>query len=633
MASVDNSMPQISGQPPTIDFIDNRLPKHHMMFQNPPIHYEPSHDRYVANKDPANPMASGGGNIPHKPLYPFDPYDLPPRPADTDIKAMTFWTWLFPLAMADLTSKVIQPNTKTAYRIRNKPDWESVYEILEAARGEYCAEDGKRKLFRKVRRRAADGVAPVVEAAHTVCTLAPNSPFSTPVLGAVVIILDALKTTADVRQQALTGFEGLAHLFSDVELFLGTFHGDENILRASIELTVSTLGAIEQAIYFFTTHGLLRGGKALFTGSQYGQELQQGLAEIKTRSQDLMTEAAKSHIHNFHLCTAVHLTLDGVNSIKDLLSEHLRERDTEIAKIRLQLHWQNSQLQLQNEHITYLESRAPSPIPVLRTPIVDTYVSQQALRRMLDTSDIHLNDIIVVTDTKSRLPAKERAQAEQIVTKSAFRQWIILPVSAKLLVHWDLSTSKTRSGVSPLSGVCATMSQALAAQPRFISLLWFAGRQVERISAGEDVGENFMLRSLIDQLLRQFDFDMRFFQHSIDPSCPKSDLLILFEWLIRQLPQTETLCCVIDGVAQLEREEYEAESLPVFSKLVQLVNDPSVAAAIKLLLTSTPATTVVRAAFEDEGLILNVNAFPRQSLPSNEERLIREVGATVSAGE
>ncbi|KAL3451096.1 hypothetical protein BJX65DRAFT_304503 [Aspergillus insuetus] len=645
MGTANEPMPRLSRQPPTVDFINKKLPKHHNMFQNPPIHYEPSHGGYVSNNSPAQPMTSRSGNTPPAALDPPDPtddvFDLPPRPADTDIKAMKFWNWLFPLAMAHLVSESVPPPTKPEHSIRDKTNWESVYAILEAAREEYRTEDGMRNLFRKMRRRLADRAAPAAEAARTVSTLAPDSPFSTPVLGAVVVILDALKTTAEVRQQALNGFDGLVHLFSDVELFLGTFPRDENIKRASLSLTVSTLEAIEQANYFFTTGGFMRGGNALLTGPQYGQALRQRLDQVKERSQDLMTEASKSHIHDSRLYSQqtqllqkrilklqrqtdnkVELTLEGVNSIKDMLNEHLKERDIEMAKMKLQLQWQN-------EHIACLESRAPSPFPRARTPNVDTYVSQQALRRMLDTADIHLTDIAVVTDTKSRLPAKERGQAEQIINRGAFRRWIVSPVSAKILVHWDLSTSKTRSGVSPLSGVCVTMSQALAAQPRFISLLWFAGRHVERVNMGEFVGENAMLRSLIDQLLAQYDFDMRYFQHPIDPSCSQIELLVLFDWLIRQLPRSQTLCCVIDGVALLEREELEDESLPVIAKLVQLVGDRSINASIKLLLTSIPPTTIVRGVFEDEDLILSVNALPRQSLPSSDGRVMREMDATV----
>ncbi|KAF4203776.1 hypothetical protein CNMCM8927_008357 [Aspergillus lentulus] len=70
---------------------------------------------------------------------------------------------------------------------------------------------------------------------------------------------------------------------------------------------------------------------------------------------------------------------------------------------------------------------------------------------------------------------------------------------------------------------------------------------------------------------------------------------------------------VIDGVAILEHDEYEDESLPVLAKLVQLVNDLGVAAPIKLLLMSTPSTRVV--------------------LPSSDERVARVLGATVFAGE
>ncbi|KAL2799441.1 hypothetical protein BJX66DRAFT_240797 [Aspergillus keveii] len=142
-----------------------------------------------------------------------------------------------------------------------------------------------------------------------------------------------------------------------------------------------------------------------------------------------------------------------------------------------------------------------------------------------------------------------------------------------------------------------------------------------------------MLRSLIDQLLAQYDFDIRYFQHPIDPSCTQDELLVLFDWLIRQLPRSQTLCCVIDGVALLEREELEDESLPVIAKLVQLVGDRSINTSIKLLLTSTPPTTIVRGVFEDVDLILNVNALPRQSLLSSDARVMREMGTTVFEGD
>jgi len=54
-----------------------------------------------------------------------------------------------------------------------------------------------------------------------------------------------------VRQQAVDAFDSLIPIFSDVELFLGTFRGDVRIRRASVVLTVTTLDAIERVIGFF----------------------------------------------------------------------------------------------------------------------------------------------------------------------------------------------------------------------------------------------------------------------------------------------------------------------------------------------------------------------------------------------
>lgn len=63
-----------------------------------------------------------------------------------------------------------------------------------------------------------------------------------------------MNTAASVRQQALEAFNGLVPIFSDVELFLGTFPGDPRIRSASVDLTVTILDSIERAIGFFISN-------------------------------------------------------------------------------------------------------------------------------------------------------------------------------------------------------------------------------------------------------------------------------------------------------------------------------------------------------------------------------------------
>lgn len=52
----------------------------------------------------------------------------------------------------------------------------------------------------------------------------------------------------------LGSFDDNISIFSDVELFLGTFPNDKNIVNASVDLTVATLKGIELAIGFFISN-------------------------------------------------------------------------------------------------------------------------------------------------------------------------------------------------------------------------------------------------------------------------------------------------------------------------------------------------------------------------------------------
>lgn len=62
-----------------------------------------------------------------------------------------------------------------------------------------------------------------------------------------------MKIAARLREKVLESFDDNVSIFSD-ELFLGTFPDDENIVNASVDLTVATLKGIELAIGFFISN-------------------------------------------------------------------------------------------------------------------------------------------------------------------------------------------------------------------------------------------------------------------------------------------------------------------------------------------------------------------------------------------
>lgn len=262
--------------------------------------------------------------------------------------------------------------------------------------------------------------------------------------------------------------------------------------------------------------------------------------------------------------------------------------------------------------------------------VVEWPMDQEALRRILDTRDLDHIDMAFILDKKSDFPAKKQVQAEQIVNTSLFRDWIVSTSSAKLLVKWDEHPPQTIAEVSPLSIFCTTMARALHGRQRFISIQWFCGRHINPAEAGPYIGGHAMLASLIDQLLRQHAFDTRPLHREIKPAGLEAgdlgELKMLLGWLVRQLPQTITLLFIVDGVVLYERDEYWDEAWPVLSYLLSLTAEMSVQAAVKVLFTSVPGPGPMRAPFEEDNLILNVDTLPRMTWAPNEDRLVRDLG-------
>lgn len=642
-------IPALTIRAPTIDFIDQRLPKHHPVFASQSVQYDPMSKQYVPADQALVANTNNSLVTPPASNVSFSSNGLPQRPEWTEINAMNFWNGIFPESMAKFrNTDEPKGRSRTLYHIRDKTDWDTVYDTLESARTKYKSSGGSVGWIRKVRRKAADNITPGVQAAKIGSKVVPQDKIATPVLGAVEVLFDAVKTAAAVRNQVLAGFDGLVPIFSDVELFLSMFQGDPNIRLASIDLIATTLEAVERAIGFFISNEFFRGGKALVSGEDYEKSLCESLEMIQTRARNLIEQALKSHIFEFHmysqetkriheqLACKVDILVAGNNSIEQLLKDHLQQKDRELEAARQE----NIYLRVENGILrstspTQQTVWTPPPQPT-EAPALEWYISQDTLRCMIDTFDLDLADIAFVMDKKELLPAKDKARAEQIIHTELFQNWIVAASSAKLLVHWDFHRPKTIAEVSPLSIFCMTMAHALRAKDRFVSTLWFCGRHIDHSEPGARTGGRVMLLSLIDQLLRQFQFDTRPLHNDIDLGSLQDGnleaLIMLLSLLVRQLPPTITLFFIVDATVLFEREEFEAEALPVFLSLIRLVADTSVMASVKVFFTSTPGTDIVRGAFEEEDLILNVDSLPRPAIASD-LRMVRELEGELDEGD
>lgn len=220
----------------------------------------------------------------------------PPRPLAEPVEALKFWDTLFPLAMGQFKEEhPIEPEAlvQSGIGIRNEQDWTSVFDKLETARQVYSNVDkGFKAKFKNIYRTLADrAVQPLLN----ITGLVPDVEYITPVLGIIEILLEAAKTASRVRQEILGAFDDIDMTFSQVELFLQLYGGDQNVQNASVSLISATFYAIESAIKFFVRSTWKKGFSATLKGEDYQKEIMESLANVKSLTTMMIDEAENSH--------------------------------------------------------------------------------------------------------------------------------------------------------------------------------------------------------------------------------------------------------------------------------------------------------------------------------------------------
>ena len=252
----------------------------------------------------------------------------------------------------------------------------------------------------------------------------------------------------------------------------------------------------------------------------------------------------------------------------------------------------------------------------------------QYLRSRLQIPDFDYADLHHILQSAADIMFEDRGRAEQALTTTVFREWLLSPESAKLLIHGDFGVTNK---VSPFTVLCATVLQVFRVTAGYIGLAFFCGLHLQ----GDEIqGPSVMIRSLVTQLLRQYP------RQAIDPDAAIDldavaersieHLCELFVFLVRQLPPTVTVFCVVDGVNEYEDEDYFDELDQVIVALLNLMDGENRSGArIKLLLASPQPTTIVRQIFDDEpGILLHMQSVPlvEEAVPTSplRERLLSD---------
>lgn len=114
-----------------------------------------------------------------------------------------------------------------------------------------------------------------------------------------------------------------------------------------------------------------------------------------------------------------------------------------------------------------------------------------------------------------------------------------------------------------------------------------------------------LVRSFVAQLLHRFDTTC--LERIVDLAGVQRGELAgichLFGWLVCQLPRDTTVICILNDLGIYERELFVQQTSAVMGFLVQMMQDMSVAATVKMLATSMINVRKLRQFFPQDGVV------------------------------
>ncbi|XEV04922.1 hypothetical protein FSHL1_010209 [Fusarium sambucinum] len=622
-------VPRISLQPPEVDFIDNHLDSRHPAFATPPSRYSPNHGAYMicdplgqsqsltrpeSNRDlisQSNPSTPRNVQIPSRPL------------AAEPMEALKFWDSLFHRAMNQLKENhPTEPGSKQEFSIRDKTDCTSVFDQLENAKESYCKKDRsfKAKLTRIYRKVTDNAAEPLLGVSKFV----PNIDYVTPILGAVQILLEAAIKAAKVRQEALSAFDDIDKVFNQVEGYLQIYSNDENLEKAAVDLIATVFHAIECVISFFVKSPGKRAISVTFNKEGYQEAITESLSAIKVQGENLISQADMSG--KFETSNGLQTILDRMPLSEEIEDIRHSQHFLKTMFMRFLHDYDMNSRAYDRERLAIEYSRPCSPNPPYESLPTEQYISPYQLLDWINIPDLLARDIEIIQSTRYvKVPAVERARADQLVNTAQLRDWLVSPSSAQLLIHGNYDIRRRLSGLTLL---CTSLAESLADKsPKCLYLVFYCGLHADS-NYDEHTGGLAIIRSFIRQLLCRYDFSNCILVNDVRPDLlchgDINELCCLFERLIFQLPRNTLLVCLIDGVVYYEREEFIQSMGDVLISLLRISNEQRTGASVKVLLTSPTKTMTIRKPFPDE-LVLCMEAKARSGVLAGKGRLERQL--------
>ncbi|RYP13526.1 hypothetical protein DL765_006848 [Monosporascus sp. GIB2] len=330
MESKSYHIPAVLQQPPSVDFIQTRLPENLDAVKDAQVDYNPKLDRFEPRKTSTAMSPTEKSRLEQDtPERDTKKQGLPVRELVPAVEAMMFWNTILDQAMAKfIHQNKPEPEKLTQnpdYSIRSKKKWEDIHGNLQKAKSVF---NGTNKAVQSRVKKIYRFLADKSDSWQEVMGKIPDDgAYISLVKFVLEVLLDIVHTAAQTRIR-VTGFadeDEMKRGFAKVEIFLAAFPGDPNIKEASVNLIACILKAVEGAICYFlssTVGRAFEGLPVVGKGHNYKKDVIDSIIEIPAQTKELMERVEESHIWGTQ--KAMGLTLANIEELRLLEVENTK---------------------------------------------------------------------------------------------------------------------------------------------------------------------------------------------------------------------------------------------------------------------------------------------------------------------
>ncbi|OIW31235.1 hypothetical protein CONLIGDRAFT_700977 [Coniochaeta ligniaria NRRL 30616] len=483
------------------------------------------------------------------------------------------------------------PKTETELRNYN---WTQVIREVNDASNKYKNDRGKAtNIFRNMCDNA--GIF------ENWLRLLPDGDYGATISGAFIMAVRAARNVSETRQliyETLASIpDTLAHAGTYIEIYKA--HSSKTLVQQTAALLKRILITLRLIIQFFLQSSFKRGFCAVVKGSDFEKELKDSIQEMKNQVLRLREEA--------NLCLQKRITeMDRKSDLREFREQSRQQ----LAKEELLLAIDSStEITAQKVCTFLLRQLQASPSFDVRTgsPAGKAISGPEPTVHVHKAAGPTPEDLLKVLDYDHDSPRKNIKNALSIgYTQSepthARSTWILHSAelgeflagkdeSRLLLINGNCEATEF---LSPLSAVCAKISDLISVSSRIILVTYFCGYHTDELRDYRANAQG-MLVSLVGQLFTQVK-DWKHGDWGLDLSSISDDdwaaiqeesldaLFDIFRAVVMQLPKNTVIFCLIDSLSAYEDSKRKEDTIALMQKLARLVRK-STCVTFKLLVT------------------------------------------------